>query len=213
MLEKWGQKEVTKLINFKSNNSMTCMHECTRNSAFDCLKILISKGMNPNYKDKFKRTPIFYAVINGSITMTDYLIRNGADPFHEDNSNNTLLHYAVGYNWKDIAVYLHSYIKLDINKKNNWNATAFSVSTIMKNPSTTFWILEQEDVNVSMLDDDGNNLVLILLKSFTLDEYSISEIRYLIERKGCQVDITNKDGDNALKLAINTTMPDILMQR
>jgi len=75
--------------------------------------------------------------MNGSIKTVDYLLRNGADPLAEDSSNNTLLHYAVGYNWRDIAMYLYEYADLDINKKINWNCTAFSVSTIMKNPSTT----------------------------------------------------------------------------
>jgi hypothetical protein len=40
----------------------------------------------------------------------------------------------------------------------------------MKNPSTTYWILEKDTVDVNLLDDDGNNLILMLLKNFTLDE-------------------------------------------
>lgn len=68
-------------------------------------------------------------------------------------------------------------MKLDINKKNNWNSTVFSVSTIMKNPHTTHWILEKEEVNIKLLDDDGNNLVLLLLQNFNLDEYSVSELK------------------------------------
>lgn len=68
-------------------------------------------------------------------------------------------------------------MKLDINKKNNWNSTVFSVSTIMKNPYTTYWILEKEEVNIKLLDDDGNNLVLLLLQNFNLDEYSVSELK------------------------------------
>jgi len=58
-----------------------------------------------------------------------------------------------------------------------------------------------------MIDDDGNNLVLILLSNFTLDEYSITELKYIIEKKGCQVDITNKSKMNAVGLAMNMTMP------
>lgn len=47
----------------------------------------------------------------------------------------------------------------------------------MKNPYTTHWILEKEEVNIKLLDDDGNNLVLLLLQNFNLDEYSVSELK------------------------------------
>lgn len=33
ILHKFGQKELTKLLNFKSNNSKTCMHECVINGS------------------------------------------------------------------------------------------------------------------------------------------------------------------------------------
>jgi len=77
----------------------------------------------------------------------------------------------------------------------------------MKNPYTTHWILEKEEVNIKLLDDDGNNLVLLLLQNFTLDEYSVSELKYLIERKGCDVDITNKNLQNAVLLGLQVKLP------
>jgi ankyrin repeat protein len=33
IVRKFGQKELTKLLNFKSNNSKTCMHECVINGS------------------------------------------------------------------------------------------------------------------------------------------------------------------------------------
>lgn len=83
----------------------------------------------------------------------------------------------------------------------------------MKNPSTTYWILEKDEVDVNLVDDDGNNLILMLLQNFTLDEYSVAELKYLVEKRGCQVDVTNKEGMNPLLLAISVNMPIIETSR
>ncbi|MCE1245777.1 MAG: ankyrin repeat domain-containing protein, partial [Firmicutes bacterium] len=46
----------------------------------DILKSLIQNGADPDMKDKFGRTPLFMAVLNNHVKISEWLLDMGASP-------------------------------------------------------------------------------------------------------------------------------------
>lgn len=49
------------------------LHYLAGNGNFDLVKIIVGKGVKPNMKDKFKKTPARYAEENGHKEMAKWL--------------------------------------------------------------------------------------------------------------------------------------------
>lgn len=49
--------------------------------------------------DKYKRSALTHAVMNGNANVASYLLYLGADPNRVDSSGNSLAHYAAAYGW------------------------------------------------------------------------------------------------------------------
>lgn len=49
--------------------------------------------------DKFGRTALIHAVMDGNSQVAAYLLSRGANPNLADGSSNSPLHYAVAYGW------------------------------------------------------------------------------------------------------------------
>ncbi|CDW77129.1 ankyrin repeat [Stylonychia lemnae] len=47
-----------------------------------------------NQRDKFKRTPLFYALYHNNYELVNFLLNEGADTLFSDSTGRTLLHYA-----------------------------------------------------------------------------------------------------------------------
>jgi len=77
----------------------------------------------------------------------------------------------------------------------------------MRYPSTTYYILNNPAVDVNIIDDKGNNLLHTLLSSIELNEYSVNEIKYMIEQKKCDTNVINNDGLSILHTLINFQLP------
>lgn len=67
----------------------TSLHIAAYYNCVDAAKVLLDLGSDPNIKDeKFGRTPLHLAVIQGHVGMIQLLRSNGADQTITDNSNN-----------------------------------------------------------------------------------------------------------------------------
>ena len=64
------------------------------NADLDMVKLLIEKNAKIEKYDRYKRTALTHAVINGSANVASYLLSLGADPNKLDSSKNSNLHYA-----------------------------------------------------------------------------------------------------------------------
>lgn len=49
--------------------------------------------------DKYKRSALTHAVMNGNANVASYLLYLGSDPNRVDSSGNSLTHYAAAYGW------------------------------------------------------------------------------------------------------------------
>jgi ankyrin repeat protein len=73
----------TELINAVSENNLLTT------------KKLLDKGVNPNFYDKNKNTPLHIAVANNSLEMIDLLISYNALPNIKDKDGDTVFHKAL----------------------------------------------------------------------------------------------------------------------
>jgi uncharacterized protein len=68
-----------------------------RSGDLDSVKVCLKNGGNINYRDKFKSTPLFYAVTNGNLSIANFLLNNKAEVNLLYKNDYNLLHVAVEY--------------------------------------------------------------------------------------------------------------------
>ena len=62
----------------------------------ESVKLLLSKGFDPNSVDNFGQTPLHYAVKDGNKSAIQLLLQAGANPNSTESYNgNSALHYAA----------------------------------------------------------------------------------------------------------------------
>jgi hypothetical protein len=78
--------------NYDSNYKLI---EAVENENIYQVEDLLSKGLNPNVVDEFRRTPLMIAAYKGNYKIAKLLLRNGANISIQDSGGATALHYAV----------------------------------------------------------------------------------------------------------------------
>lgn len=91
----------------------------------NAVKILLSKGANPDRTVHYSGAPLHLAAKMGYKDMALLLINRGASVNIWDKNKNTPLHYAVKYNHKDVTALLIEHGAY-INVKSNENKTPIS---------------------------------------------------------------------------------------
>ncbi len=67
---------------------------------FEAVQYLVkTQKANVNLEDKLKRNALSYAVRNGQLKITIFLLQNMAFFNYPDNSGNYPLHHACAYGW------------------------------------------------------------------------------------------------------------------
>lgn len=70
--------------------------------------------------DKFKRSALTHAVMNGNANVASYLLYLGSDPNRVDSSGNSLVHYAAAYGWYFVLKMLVNEGGAKSNMANDW---------------------------------------------------------------------------------------------
>ena len=63
------------------------------------VRLLIENKAKVEKRDRYNRTALTHAVINGAANVASYLLSLGSDPNTMDSSSNSNLHYAAAYGW------------------------------------------------------------------------------------------------------------------
>lgn len=63
------------------------------------MKYLVSNDAQLDKKDRYGRTAMTYAVMNGAAHVASFFLSLGIDADKADSSGNTYLHYACAYGW------------------------------------------------------------------------------------------------------------------
>ena len=95
-------------------------------------KLLIANKAKIEKPDRYKRTALTHAVINGAANVASYLLSLGADPNKVDTSGNSNLHYACAYGW-----WFCMKILIDagaiLDAQNSWRTTPLGVAVLKGN--------------------------------------------------------------------------------
>ena len=109
---------------------MTPLMLAAARSNLSLVKILVSKyNAKIEKPDKYKRTAMTHAAMNGATNVMSYLLFMGASYNKPDSSGNSNLHYACAYGW-----YFCAKLLLDcgaqIDARNDWKLTPLAISLL-----------------------------------------------------------------------------------
>ena len=109
---------------------MSALMLAAANGDLAMVKLLVENRAKIEKPDRYKKTALTHAVINGAANVASYLLSLGADPNKADSSSNTNLHYACAYGWWFCMKLLIS-AGAELDALNSWRFTPLGLS-IMK---------------------------------------------------------------------------------
>ena len=82
---------------FRDHQDFTILHEVVNlNGPLTFVRKLLMRGLNPNWQNALKRTPLHYALQpNHSIELLELLLSSGANPNAADKEGKTPVHWAA----------------------------------------------------------------------------------------------------------------------
>ena len=189
-----------------------CIYKYDKN---DLSEMLIKNGADVNQIDDYKFTPLTSAINYDKNLSFKMLIEKGADVNQIDGKENIPLIYAIRNNNIEIFTMLinNKKINLDIQDKDYYGRNALihiiDYGYIEDNDIKMFKMLVDKGANVNLQDNQGNTVLLKLVKnliemnypwkySYYLNFYNI--IKYLIE-KGAEIKLLDKYKHHALYYA------------
>eukprot|EP00727_Mastigamoeba_balamuthi_P010035 m51a1_g5654 putative poly [ADP-ribose] polymerase (2347) ;mRNA; r:873460-881811 len=169
----------------------------------DVIRYLVTEvGLPVDPRDKFKKTPLMMAVMNGDARATSLLLKLGADVDAMDSSENSVCHYAAAYGWLQCLKMLVD-LGADVNATNIWKLTPLAVAMLKGHFACADYLLSREGVNVNSTDENGMTLLARALAS-NLSEEGLQQIRFLVEKKGASVTVSDLDGNTPLHHLLST---------
>jgi ankyrin repeat protein len=91
------------LLNQRDEDNQNALFLAIGGGDIDCVKLLVSQGIDIHLPDHKGWTPLHEATFNGNIEMLTLLLSNGANVNARDNRGNTPLHSAARDGWDDYA--------------------------------------------------------------------------------------------------------------
>lgn len=174
---------------------------CTGN--MELAQYLLDNKARTLSKDKFKRTPLIIAVMNGHVKLASLLLQCGSEWNHPDSSGNTVLHYAAGFGWNECMDLLIKH-GADLNAQNMWKITPITIAMLKNHQGIVKEFLKREEIDVNGKDDQGRTLLMMSISDLSEPE-SFDFIKFLIER-GADPKMTDVNGWTVLhKLASHNT--------
>ncbi|XP_067659947.1 ankyrin-3-like [Haliotis asinina] len=149
---------------------------------------------NINKKSLTGRTPVMVAALWGQRDLFDILVKNGADLTLEDADGNSILHLACKGS-VDIVKYLLSNNVVDINARGHLNRTPVLIAAERGNIET-FELLMKQGADMLLLDDDGNNVLLLAVRGGNVDL-----VQHILVNRIVDITAKNKYGLNAIEIA------------
>jgi ankyrin repeat protein len=150
-------------INFVDQESQdTALLVSAKHGSYTAVKFLLSRGANPNIRDKDGRTALFYAAGTKDDSypkMVRKLIQHGADVTVKDNSGQTIAEYsnAIRLKWMDNEL---NYKQWSKKQQNEWQAEFEKTFSYLRNPQ-----IARNIVSTAALTNNLSEKVIQLYKS------------------------------------------------
>ncbi|XP_052057851.1 poly [ADP-ribose] polymerase tankyrase-like isoform X2 [Mytilus californianus] len=179
-----------------SKNKLSPLMIAASKGNLEMVRLLVQNGAVIEQLDKYKRTALTHAVMNGSVTVASYLLYLGSDPNHADSSGNTLVHYAAAYGWYFVLKLLVNEGGADPKIANDWKLTPVGVAFMKGHMGLVDFLLKMPGVDINFKNDTGMTLLSIACSS-ALQKGLEDQVVYLL-KKGGDPTITDVNGFNAL---------------
>ncbi|XP_057289679.1 ankyrin repeat and EF-hand domain-containing protein 1-like isoform X1 [Hydractinia symbiolongicarpus] len=159
------------------------------------LKIAIKNGLEVNQHDKYYKTPLMLACLEGNIEFVKYLLQHGADVTALDNFKWTPLHFACHIGHKDI-------VELLLNNGANIDARSYNGGTPMmraieSSKADVVQLLIERGAKIQVENKKGQT-ALDIAKAFS-DPRIISIVQTRWDELPPPVDKRKKKGGNSKK--------------
>lgn len=183
-----------------SYDSMFLINAAYDNIDTKVIKILL-KHCNINKCDSYNSTALMRAIERHNIVTMQLLLEHNADVNIVDSDNNTALKLAIGnLNDKGVEMLLNNK-NINVGKYELFQAVKKRKICIIK-----LLLRPVHNLDINMQDVYGNTVLLYAVK-----DYCIETIKTLLDYRP-DVNICNNDGDNALMLAKNTRVLQLLLR-
>ncbi|XP_048250455.1 ankyrin repeat domain-containing protein 50-like isoform X2 [Haliotis rufescens] len=135
------------------------LHVACLGGHVDMVKYVLSqKVADMNGRGTYGRTPVMMAAEKGHRQVCDLLVREGADVSLVGVDRNNILHMACLGGHVDIVKYVLSQQDADMNGRGQYGRTPLMMAAV-KGHRQVFDLLVRKGADVSLVDDDGNNIL------------------------------------------------------
>ncbi|WP_394748862.1 ankyrin repeat domain-containing protein [Spongiimicrobium salis] len=145
-------------INKKSGNQSNLLHFATYCSNEDVFDYLLEKEIDFDHTNKFKDTPLMYAVLRRNLKMTKALIDKGATVNTVNNDNLTPLYNAVQSDHMELVTLLLN-AKADVNL-----GTSLLHKAVLNNNLELVKELIDNTTNIETKNDYGNTPLALAIR-------------------------------------------------
>ncbi|XP_048250653.1 serine/threonine-protein phosphatase 6 regulatory ankyrin repeat subunit B-like, partial [Haliotis rufescens] len=146
--------------------------------------VLLQMDVDINSRGKYGRTPLMEAAEKGHRQVFDLLVRKGADVSLVDDDGNNILHVACLGGHVDIVKYVISKKVADINSRGQYWRTPLMMAA-EKGHRQVFDLLVREGADVSLVDDDRNNILNVACIGGHVDI-----VKYVLSQKIADMNVT-----------------------
>ncbi|XP_046371140.2 ankyrin repeat domain-containing protein 50-like [Haliotis rufescens] len=205
------------------------LHWACRGGHMGMVRYLLSQqSVDIHSRGKFGSTPLMKAVYYGHRDMFKFLVSQGANVSQVDDDGDNILHWACIGGHVSMVKYLLSQHIIDINSRSKKGKTPL-MKAAYYGQSDVLKFLVSEGANVSLVDDDGDNIlhwaciggqvgvVKYLLSQYSVDinsrakmgktplmkaaYYGHRDVLEFLVSKGANVSMVDDDGDNIIHYA------------
>ncbi len=185
-------------INKKNKHGSTPLILATYSGHLKIVKILIENGADVNLRSNDKTTPLIWATVGNHVPIVRYLLNNNAEIDAQDKHGFTALMWAASKNNETLVKIFLQY-NADTQIRNNNSETAYELAKKSGNIRLFYIIKDHKGA------DKAN------LKENIIKAVNENDLIYLSKQYGINFnEITDKDGNNILHLAIRKGKRDII---
>lgn len=141
------------------------------NRNYDLAEVLISNGMDINFRDIYYGSPILIATKNNDISFVEFLLEKGANPnLYDANSDSPLKISIENHNYLLTKLLLEN--GAGVNKVYGSGVTVMHIAVEKKDIETIKLLLEH-DSDIGILDENGNTPLHIAATFDSLDIFDV----------------------------------------
>ena len=194
-----------------THDKMSSLMLAAANGDLEMVQVLVEQGKaKVELGDRYKRTALTHACINGSSAVSAYLVRLGANPEASDSSGNSCLHYACAYGWWFcMRALLES--GAGLQPRNEWGLTPLGVAVMKGHKGIADHLASLPGIDIDMRDEKGRTLLASMLVDQQEGGFCLSlldDIKVLVEKHGAKADLVDFQGRNALHHLTSSTFRD-----